>query len=238
MTAAFLVALALAAQPQPPPQPPPEAALEPIPAAPVPLAAVPARPVVPLASLFSTDDYPAAALRAEEEGVVHFALLIGPEGRVRHCALVASSGSAALDSATCRILRSRARYRPGRDAAGRPAWDWQGGRMSWSLPLELAVHAILAAPLESLIRRADYPAAARAAREEGWVTYNIAIGADGRVTECIVTASNVSPALNLATCRLIRARARYTPARDARGNAMADRSEGRLHWTLPGRRRR
>jgi TonB family protein len=97
-------------------------------------AAVRARADPPLLSLFSPDDYPASALRNEETGRVAFTLAIGPNGRVTECAISQSSGSAALDSTTCRILRSRARYRPARDARGQAVADRDRGAVSWRLP--------------------------------------------------------------------------------------------------------
>jgi protein TonB len=83
--------------------------------------------------LFSNDDYPAAALRAEEEGRVNYRIAIGADGRVNDCTITGSSGSTALDTATCRILRSRARFVPARDRAGRPAADSRSGTIEWRM---------------------------------------------------------------------------------------------------------
>jgi TonB family protein len=80
----------------------------------------PAAPTVPLHRLISQDDYPAAAVKAGEQGNVRVALDIAPEGRVTGCTIAASSRSAILDATTCRILRSRARFTPARNAAGKP----------------------------------------------------------------------------------------------------------------------
>jgi TonB family protein len=88
----------------------------------------------PLHQLISVDDYPAAALAAGEQGLVHVVLDIGPDGRVTGCTIVASSRSAQLDSATCRILRSRARFTPARDSLGKAAADRHHQRISWRLP--------------------------------------------------------------------------------------------------------
>lgn len=87
-----------------------------------------------LNSYMSMDDYPAEALRANEQGTTGFNLTIGPDGRVADCRVTSSSGSAALDQATCRILRSRARYTPARDGAGNPTSGTDSGRMTWRLP--------------------------------------------------------------------------------------------------------
>ncbi len=89
-----------------------------------------------LNSYFSTDDYPASALRGNEQGTTGFRLTIGPNGRVTDCPVTSSSGSSALDQATCRILRSRARYTPARDSSGNPASGTDSGRVTWRLPSE------------------------------------------------------------------------------------------------------
>jgi len=89
-----------------------------------------------LASYVSNDDYPAAAILAGEQGTVGFSLYVGADGSVVDCTVTASSGSEALDETTCRIMRSRPRFRPARDAAGRPTTDIVTGRIRWVLPDE------------------------------------------------------------------------------------------------------
>ena len=69
---------------------------------------------------FSQDNYPPSALRAGEEGRVVAMLTIGTDGRVSECEVTTSSGSAALDQATCRIAKSRVRYSPAKDENGQP----------------------------------------------------------------------------------------------------------------------
>jgi TonB family protein len=82
-----------------------------------------AAPAMPIARYITDDDYPAAAIRAGEEGTVGTALDISPEGRVTACTITRSSRSAVLDSSTCRLLRARARFTPARDSSGRPVPD-------------------------------------------------------------------------------------------------------------------
>ena len=85
--------------------------------------AVHARAKANLANLFSDEDYPAAALAAREQGSSSFTLDVGANGRVAGCTITRSSGSAALDSTTCRLLRSRARFTPAVDASGATVAD-------------------------------------------------------------------------------------------------------------------
>lgn len=112
------------APPRPPAPPPP------------PRVSQAARATGSLPGLFSTDDYPQAALRNEEQGTTSVSLSIGPNGRVSGCNVTGSSGSRSLDSATCSILRSRARFTPARDQNGQPISDSQSTRVSWRLPAD------------------------------------------------------------------------------------------------------
>jgi TonB family protein len=93
-----------------------------------------AKPVVPLTSFLSVEDYPVAAIRAGEHGTVSFRLSVGADGRVYGCVVTGSSGSAVLDSATCRLMTSRARFTPAGDKRGRPRADDFEGRIIWQLP--------------------------------------------------------------------------------------------------------
>jgi protein TonB len=87
-----------------------------------------------LAALVTQTDYPAAALTAREEGMVEFRLEVGPNGRVTGCAITRSSGSTSLDSATCRIMHSRARFTPAMDSNGQRTADSVAGKLAWKLP--------------------------------------------------------------------------------------------------------
>ena len=95
-----------------------------------------AAPVAPLPSLFSAEDYPAAALRAEQEGMVLYRMKIDKNGRVAACEIVSSSGSPSLDSTTCRLITARARFNPARNAKGKKVPDSMVGRILWRFPEE------------------------------------------------------------------------------------------------------
>lgn len=88
--------------------------------------------------------------------------------------------------------------------------------------------------LQGLFRGDDYPHSAIIAEEQGSVTVRITVGTDGRVAHCDVTAPSGSPALDRATCRILRSRARFTPARDTHGNATTDSLSQRIRWVLEG----
>jgi protein TonB len=93
-----------------------------------------ARAKANLASYVSDADYPLSAIRGEEQGTTRFRLSVGPDGRVTGCTVTASSGSSALDSATCRLMKSRARFSPARDSNGNATSDTVASSIRWVLP--------------------------------------------------------------------------------------------------------
>jgi protein TonB len=109
------------------------------PAPPAPPAPPPVRRVEPksvsgnLQGLIRGEDYPSSALEREEQGVVAVSLQIGTNGRVSGCSVTSSSGSRALDSATCRVLTSRAKFTPARDSSGNPTTGSFSARIRWQI---------------------------------------------------------------------------------------------------------
>lgn len=98
-------------------------------------------------------------------------------------------------------------------------------------PLEAVVRAELVGG--STFTAADYPAAALLAGSEGTTRVRIRIGATGRVTGCSVVSSSGTPSLDEASCRIIRTRFRYSPARDPTGFPTGDTVVTRISWRLP-----
>ncbi len=88
----------------------------------------------PAQAYVSDGDYPASALANREQGKVRVALDVGPDGRVHGCLVTRSSGSRALDAATCQILRRRARFTPAADSNGQPAAGRVEQEVEWRLP--------------------------------------------------------------------------------------------------------
>lgn len=91
-------------------------------------------PRASLASWFGDVDYPSAALRQRQEGTTNVRLAIDRSGAVAGCDVVGTSGSAALDEETCKILKRRARYRPALDAGRRPVDSVEQQTVRWKLP--------------------------------------------------------------------------------------------------------
>jgi protein TonB len=89
------------------------------------------------------------------------------------------------------------------------------------------------ANLASLFSDEDYPASAVRAGESGTTGFRLQVSPAGRVAECTVTSSSGSSALDQTTCRLLKSRARFTPARDSTGSPTSDTVSARIVWRLP-----
>ena len=86
-----------------------------------------------LARLLTTDDYPNAALRNEEQGTVGVKLNVDSAGHVSGCTVTESSGSDSLDTTTCRLMIERGRFTPARNRHGRPVPDTYTQKITWRI---------------------------------------------------------------------------------------------------------
>ncbi len=144
-----------------------------------------------------TSDYPTEALRQGAEGITGFRLAIDPQGKVADCAIVSTSGSPALDEATCQQVTRRARFTPAKDAAGKAVAGSFASRVRWTLP------KVMPQPVP-----AEYEV-------------SFVVAADGQITDCkIIKASGAAAqAANQATpCQR---QQKTKPFTDASGNAVA-----------------
>ena len=89
------------------------------------------------------------------------------------------------------------------------------------------------ANLASYITNDDYPQDALRNEQQGTTGFRLEVGPDGRVTGCTVTSSSGSSSLDNTTCRLLRSRARFTPATDNTGAKTSDSVSGRIRWEIP-----
>jgi protein TonB len=94
-----------------------------------------------LASLIGPEDYPAASLRAGEQGEVKLEITVATDGRVGGCAVLRSSGFARLDRTTCQLLARRARFWPALAADGTPVVGVLLHKARWTLPPEWSSRA-------------------------------------------------------------------------------------------------
>jgi protein TonB len=126
--------------PPSPPNPPPPVIMPPAPPAPVAPPAPPriAKPLQPRnpGGWVTNDDYPAAAIRAEQAGTTSFRLDVDASGKVSNCTVTGSSGSPLLDSTACALLKRRARFGPAEDSSGNKIPAVYTNRFRWELPKE------------------------------------------------------------------------------------------------------
>ncbi|MBC9031260.1 energy transducer TonB [Sphingomonas sp. JC676] len=122
--------------PPPPPLTPPAPPAPPAPPQPPapPRIAKALKPKSPPQGWVTNDDYPSAALRAEQQGSTGFRLSVDASGKVTDCTITSSSGSALLDNTACSLLKRRARFSPAEDAGGNKIPAAWSSRFRWELP--------------------------------------------------------------------------------------------------------
>jgi periplasmic protein TonB len=79
----------------------------------------------------------------------------------------------------------------------------------------------------------DYPSRDLREGNQGVTRFSLAIGTDGRVQGCTVTASSGFPGLDKATCDNVSRRARFEPATDSSGNRVPGSYTGSIRWQIP-----
>ena len=95
----------------------------------------PATPKGRLGATITTDDYPEASIRAEEEGVTKVQYEVGTDGRVTagSCQITASSGHDRLDRRTCELVERRFRFNPAM-REGTPVRAGRAQSVRWQIP--------------------------------------------------------------------------------------------------------
>lgn len=77
----------------------------------------------------------------------------------------------------------------------------------------------------------DYPPSSLRAEEEGVTQVRVAIGVNGRVESCEVTATSNFPKLDERTCKIAQSRWRFKPALQ-NGTPVADTITKRIRWQI------
>lgn len=80
------------------------------------------------------------------------------------------------------------------------------------------------------VTNADYPLDAWRAGEAGEVFYELKVDRAGKVTDCTAEDGSASARLKAETCRLLRERAQFEPARDEEGRAVTSVYSGYASW--------
>jgi TonB family protein len=204
-----------------------------------------AKPIGSPGTWIPRDGYPAAALASGEQGRVSFTLSIDETGRVSECKVTKSSESPLLDETTCNFMTANGRFEVARDKKNKPTPSQWSSSMMWKLenpppapePIGAASPTTAATPQGgspvtplqnpgTWLRDAEVPASAR--KGSGTVSVRLDVAPSGMVSGCTIIKSDVSPALNAATCAMFARNARFKPARDASGKAIAST------YTVPG----
>ncbi|MEM1196267.1 MAG: TonB family protein [Pseudomonadota bacterium] len=95
---------------------------------------IPATPRGNPADWISTSDYRTVWINRGFAGTARFTLQIDASGRVSDCAITGSTGYEALDGATCRLLKRRARFAPARNGAGDKVAGTYSSAVTWQIP--------------------------------------------------------------------------------------------------------
>lgn len=202
-----------------------------------------------------TSDYPPEALKNGEEGTVGAVFDVDAAGKVVKCMISRSSGSAALDLATCNSIK-----RMQGSASTKPDSLSGGTRtvrrtVEWTLPeaseTEADKEVVQEAPAVSItqpsrgrssykpmpigdprywINNADYPLGSLRAGEDGRVEYELFVDETGKVTDCKVLRSTATSALDAWTCELLLERAKFEPGLNEDGKAVANTYFNDTFW--------
>jgi TonB family protein len=165
--------------------------------------------------IMTADDYPTAALRAGDYGVVSIHLQVAADGRVSGCAVTETSGSAPLDQVTCNIALRRARFAPARDAAGLAI----AGDYRTAMTFGIDEHQ----PLTTIPMRLGVKMLP--AGYERPAKVQVFFDADGKAVDCVTRASSGNADADRAICRAIARELHVTPPRSgSREPAVAVRS--------------
>lgn len=86
-----------------------------------------------MASWFTDNDYPIAALKAGAQGTTSIIWRVGNDGRVTDCRVVRSSGHPLLDETACKLAVKHSRYKPAVGKDGKPMAAHVSLNFTWML---------------------------------------------------------------------------------------------------------
>lgn len=92
------------------------------------------RPIGSPGDWITSSDYPSSALQTFAAGATGFRIDVGPDGNVAGCTITSSSGTGALDDATCALLRARAHFTPATDVKGHAIASTYSSKVRWQIP--------------------------------------------------------------------------------------------------------
>ncbi len=212
----------------------------------------PATPSTPVDGWINVDDYSPSAFARPGFFTQTLGLDIDATGFVSGCRTVRASANTAIDVASCAAVTRRARLNPARGRDGAPVASNFTVVIVWAVPSGVKPSPIavpplrnitppspsLAVPLKPLspvtdwVKASDYPANAMADDRDYAISFELDVAATGRASACRITAGSGSAVVDRVTCDAARRRARFTPARDAKGQLVAGRYGARLSWSV------
>jgi TonB family protein len=164
-------------------------------------AAAPGQAAILQAGSISDADYPPSAIIAGQQGAAQVRFLVNTAGGVSECNVTATSGSPALDAASCEIVKQRFRFKPARDAAGTAISEWRSQKISWKLP---------AAPTGS-----EGYASARLKAE-----VKVDVAKDGGIESCEVIKPSGDRRFDASACNVLTRNGKLEPKRNAKGRPL------------------
>ena len=85
-------------------------------------------PLGDIRNVLTARDYPTEAQWVKPSRTVQYQLLIDEKGAVARCDVLSPSGAQVLDSTGCQVIAGRTKFKPAKDAAGKPV------RSAWTTP--------------------------------------------------------------------------------------------------------
>lgn len=211
--------------------------------------AIEAKPIDPVVdrpwSLFAKREVPAGLMKRGEIAVAAILLDVSADGKPTGCRITLPSGIPTLDNQTCDLYMKNASFRPARDSAGMPVAGTYEAPMIWTAN-ETAIDAATSkaqspkAGAESAmwVTTDDIPQNSLVRGEAYDSNFRLTVAADGTIKQCGFLSGTRKPELDRLGCKLILARGRFSPARDANGKPTAGTAWQSVRWQLPPDRSR
>ncbi len=82
----------------------------------------------------TTSDYRSSWINREYTGIARFKVSVGTNGRAQNCEILSSTGHSALDQATCKLIKQRARFNAAKNSNGEKVTGSYTNSVRWQLP--------------------------------------------------------------------------------------------------------
>jgi TonB family protein len=187
--------------------------------------------------------YPAPAFAARRTGLVVLSIAVDAAGRITGCRVTVPSGAASLDAHACPHLRRTARFYPALDETGARRGGTVTARLNYLLTLERYAPAFMPAPTglpspprpvtQLTSELAGIPVGTPLPDGISSVVGWLGVDAQGRVAACTLFLATWVDRLDRQICDGLRRAARFEPARDREGRAVAGTHLFGLGWVRP-----